>query len=260
MKCITMVVAHKTVDIPLKNGYKIINVGPNEVQIEGAMRDNSGDNIAYKNPNYCELTAHYWFWKNYKEDYDYVGLAHYRRFLSSNYFTNNPKYYICQDNIEKYIKNVDVLLPEKFVFDCTVAEFYLKGAGIKKDFDNTREVIKNIYPEYVEAFDYCTSSNTGSYCNMFYMKKSDFEAYSKWLFDVLFELEKITDLTGYTPAEARIYGYLSELLLNVWIIKNEKRTKCLPMAVSDPGRKSYLLFRINSYLGKVKNNRLFKRR
>ena len=33
----------------------------------GIQGDDTGDNISTKNPNYCELTAMYWAWKNLKD-------------------------------------------------------------------------------------------------------------------------------------------------------------------------------------------------
>ena len=51
-------------------------------QLQDMIGDDTGDNISYKNPNYCELTALYWAWKNC--DADYIGFMHYRRHLSFN--------------------------------------------------------------------------------------------------------------------------------------------------------------------------------
>jgi hypothetical protein len=60
---------------------------------------------------------------------------------------------------------------------------------------------------------------------MFVMKRQDFESYIKWLFDVLFEVEKRVDISGYSPYQARIYGFMSERLWNVWLMKNELKRK-----------------------------------
>ena len=55
--------------------------------------------------------------------------------------------------------------------------------------------------------------------------KEIFDAYSKWLFDVLFELEKRTDISSYDTYQARIYGFLSERLLLVWLTKHPLKVK-----------------------------------
>jgi hypothetical protein len=60
--------------LPIQVGSSISNLNLN------ILKDNEGDNISYKNNIYCELTAAYWAWKNLKADY--IGLCHYRRFLT----------------------------------------------------------------------------------------------------------------------------------------------------------------------------------
>ena len=47
---------------------------------EGMQRDDEGDNISVKNPEYCELTAQYWAWKNVS--CDYYGFFHSVRLTS----------------------------------------------------------------------------------------------------------------------------------------------------------------------------------
>ena len=38
---------------------------------------------------------------------------------------------------------------------------------------------------------------------------------------ILFEIEKRVDITGWDNYESRIYGFVSELLLDVWLEKNK---------------------------------------
>lgn len=84
---------------------------------------------------------------------------------------------------------------------------------------------------------------------MFVMKKSDFDAYCQWLFDILFEAERRIDISDYTPAEKRIFGYMSEILLNVWVEKNKKHVCYKPMVVNAPFGKKKKLLRICEKMG-----------
>ena len=74
------VVSHKDIRMPEGNIYIPVQVGPAKDDFSGFVRDNTGENISEKNPNYCELTAQYWAWKNRKADVK--GLVHYRRLFS----------------------------------------------------------------------------------------------------------------------------------------------------------------------------------
>ena len=61
--------------------------------------------------------------------------------------------------------------------------------------------------------------------NMFVMKKTLFDEYCSWLFSILFELEKRIDISSYNQYEARVFGFMSERLFNVWLEKQQLKVK-----------------------------------
>ena len=58
-----------------------------------------------------------------------------------------------------------------------------------------------------------------------FCRKEVFDEYSEWLFDILFELEKSMDLNALDEYRKRLYGFLAERLLNIWIAKKKLRVK-----------------------------------
>lgn len=232
------IVTHKKTNEIIVKNYDYIQVNCNKNgNIGYAYQDNNGDNISDKNANYCELTALYWIWKNYKSAKDdVVGLCHYRRFLSKK-IVPNIQNIISIDECKTILKNYDMIVPRKFKFNKSVYQFYFEnGAGKEEDLIKTRKIIEDIKPDYVKAFDEFCNQKYGNYCNIMICKRTIFNDYCKWLFDILFELEKNVDLSHYTPSEARIYGYLSELLLNVYIIKNKLKIKELYMISTEQSK------------------------
>ncbi len=218
------VITHKEFSYKLLNSYVPIQVGKCNTHNElPYITDETGDNISNKNNNYCELTAIYWIWKNI-HDCEYVGISHYRR-----YFVYGLQSKLVDDEyISKYLesKKYDIILPYEYKTESNVYNHFVNStSGRKKDLENLRKVIEKKYPDYVDSYNYIMKSKKTSYCNMMISSKKIFDNYCEWLFDILFELEKITDLTGYTKQEQRIYGFLSEFLLNVWVKQNNLKIK-----------------------------------
>lgn len=216
------VVTHKKYKLSdyLKNqGYKLISVGNANKVNNAGEKDNTGDNISEKNANYCELTALYWAWKNDRQS-KYKGLCHYRRYFTTSIFSKDEKKYLTIDDVEKLLKKADIIVPEKQYFVRSARENYLR-CGYQEDLQITYNVLKEKYPEYLEIYDKVLDGNWSYLTNMLIAPKKIFDDYCEWLFDILFEVEKRTDITGYSIQEARIFGYISERLLTVWLLKNQ---------------------------------------
>lgn len=227
--------SHKKFEYELPDGYIPMLLGAVNKKLPAHyVSDALGENISSKNANYCELTGLYEIWKNKKEPY--VGLAHYRRyFASTNYCSRFFLYLliILKGNLElepvsemelkRYIREYDWVIPTNEVqMGRNLWEHYGKHHNIG-DIKKTRTIISKIYPDYLTTFDRVMyGSNKMSTFNMFYTRREQLDRYCKWLFDILFELEKQVDVSDYDSFQKRIFGFISEELFNVWIKKNSQ--------------------------------------
>ena len=220
MKDIKVVVAtHKKYRMPDDSMYTPIQVGSEGKEDIGYIRDNTGDNISLKNPYYCELTGLYWAIKNL--ECDYIGLVHYRRYFSKktngNFKKDKFKYILSKSEAEEILKKYDIILPKARKYYIETLYSHYAHTHYSEHLDKTREILEDIYPEYVKSFDQVMNQTSGYMFNMFIMKKELADEYCEWLFNILGELEKKIDITKYDSYQARLYGRVSELLLNVWI-------------------------------------------
>ena len=211
-----IVATHKNYWMPDDPMYLPVHVGAAGKESIGYQRDDEGDNISEKNANYCELTGLYWAWKNLQADY--IGLAHYRRHFSNGKLSGDKKEkVISKSELEQKLKDTDVLLPmpRNYWIETNYSQYAHAHHAI--DLDTTRQILIERYPRYIPAWEFSMKKTTGHRFNMLVMKKSLFDQYCSWLFDVLFELEKRLNISSYDKNDSRVFGFVSERLLDIWI-------------------------------------------
>ena len=233
--------AHKEVELPKHPYFLPIQAGASLHElIKGYQPDNEGDNISIKNPHFCELTCHYWAWKNLK-NVDIVGLNHYRRyfdfankwpqFSADKHFISTEKFLKTNyqfPNLEKVLQKYDIILPIARHWRISNTQQY-GDYHIAKDWEILRQIIKDRSPQYMTAFEKTMDhSNISVGYNMFITNWKLFDTYSEWLFDVLFEVERRVPPID-DPVQSRIYGYMSERLINVFCEHHHLRTKHVPL-------------------------------
>lgn len=231
----------------------------------GIAGDDTGDNISARRNSFCELTTQYWAYKNL--DADYYGFCHYRRYFSfsdkkfptdswksviDTYIDGKAqeKYGICDSKIIAALDGCDIILPDaiplKEVGIKSVYEQYKSAPLLRiKDFDIMLEIIEEKYPEMYPCAKRCALGDEITLCNMMIMKKEYFLRYSKWLFDILFEFERRSDMKDYGEEAFRTPGHLGERLLYIYceyVKETENATvKHLQMVVfSNPEKKNII--------------------
>lgn len=233
--------AHKDVPLPQHPYFLPVQAGATlHEHIAGYQPDDEGENISAKNPHFCELTCHYWAWKNLK-NVDIVGLNHYRRYFDFRkkwpQFSADKRFVSTQDflsqeyqfpDLEILLQKYDIILPTARHWRVSNTQQY-GDYHIAKDWEILRQIIKERSPQYIPAFEKTMDhSNKSVGYNMFITQWKHFDAYSNWLFDILFEVERRVPPID-DPIQSRIYGYMSERLINVFGEHNKLQIKHIPL-------------------------------
>lgn len=220
------VMAHKEFDVPEDKIYIPLQVGAALHEPLGYLTDNTGDNISAKNPNYSELSGLYWMWKN-GSDCDITGLCHYRR-----YFLNEKEELFQASELEEILKKYDVIVTGRLIYPEgeSIYEGYAKK-HYARDLELTREAIKKYYPEYLLTYDTVMDGCCMYYANMMVTSRKLMNQYAEWLFTILFEVEKQIDMTGYDDYDRRVFGFLAERLVMVWVRQNQLKPYEAPVGL-----------------------------
>lgn len=205
---------HKKFEIPRDPMYQPLHVGRAGSGDLGYPGDDTGDNISALNCYYSELTGLYWIWKNCA-DVDYVGTCHYRRYL-----INEREQVFTRGELEKLLGTYDLITTRKVRLNFSYYDGFCANHN-KKALDMTGEVIKERYPDYYPCFDRLVHGTDTYFGNMLVTKKALFDAYAAWLFSIFFEVaERIELETGEDAYHKRVFGFISEFLLLVWVTVN----------------------------------------
>ncbi len=228
MEATIYIATHKPYIMPKDDMYIPLQVGATGKEtIEDYVRDDTGENISEKNANYCELTGLYWIWKH--ANAEYVGLVHYRRHFSNGRLGVSKMDKVMEkEQWNQLLQEVDVVLPKprNYFIETNYSQYV--HAHHQEDLDKTREILSEMYPEYLAVYDEVMKRTWGHRFNMFVMTKSVLQDYCTWLFDILFTLEERLDISGYSKNDARVFGFVSERLLDVWLLHNDISYKEIP--------------------------------
>lgn len=213
------------------------SVSPEEDNNEDlpAFCGDAGDHIAHYYERWGDLTALYWVWKN--TSHDYVGMAQRRRYLSlSGGMERDHAVPDCSEAVVKrnrwtlksassFIIENDVICPRAYsIEELTIAkdlrspwQFYRKEGGNPEDIDELLRIIKEKYPDiYIHGFEFVYGNKMIPW-NIFLMKRDIFDGYCNFIFSILFEFEKIRDISSTGSFQRNIWGLVAEILGNIYL-------------------------------------------
>lgn len=227
---------------------------------ENMTGDDTGDNISALNRYFAELTALYWIWKNTNSPF--VGMCHYRRFLSLNSNAHYPMVtfpsmrfrHLGLNHLAGFAKEFlhDMELEKKYILpwfathDILVSEPIRLNAyenykkdHIISDLDAALEIIRQKYPQMYAFAVETLNSDEGFYpANMFITRREILNDYARWLFSILLPLYgQIKDEVALRDTEQKLaFAYLAERLFTVYFRYQEKfnglRIKEFPHALA----------------------------
>ncbi len=232
--------AHKQAAFPEGSSILPVQVGAKHAKerFENMLHDDEGENISSKNPQYCELTAQYWAWKNM--DADYYGFCHYRRYFDfsgiphkendfgeiiDSYIDDRAvsEYGLNDRNIAEAIKGWDIITTplndvRRIGGFSNLKQHWDADKHLRlKDLRHMYDILCTRHPEYKVDADAVLNGRKAAFCNMFIMKKEIFFEYNEWLFPLLDEFAAATDFGKMDVQATRTVGHLSERLLNIFI-------------------------------------------
>lgn len=218
MKVKIYTMTHKRFPEPEDGIYIPLHVGRKSANDLGYMGDDTGDNISELNWLYGELTGLYWVWKQETEA-DIIGICHYRR-----YFLNESGNFMTQAEYEDALLDCDVMVSELLSAGGRNRDNFGKAHNIA-DMDAVGDAIRKLYPQDYPAYCQVMEDDKCCYGNLMVTSREKYNEYCHWLFSLFDEASDKIDVSGYDMYHKRVYGFLSEVLLYVWVVARGYRIK-----------------------------------
>ena len=215
-----IVAAHKAYPMPQDPMYLPIHVGKAGKDLDlGYQGDDAGeDNISRKNGAFCELTGLYWAWKNLEDDY--IGLAHYRRHFRGGGRGDKWDRILREREAAELFKSAEVILPKKRRYWIETCYNQYVHAHPAEGLDLALALVSAQGENYARAVESFRKRRWTHLFNMFIMKRERFDDYCAWLFPILFAMEEQLDSTGWSQYDRRVFGFVAERLLDIWLEAN----------------------------------------
>ncbi len=207
------VMTHKPFVTPKEEIYIPLHVGREISKDLGYPGDNTGENISELNPYFGELTGFYWIWQNDK-DSDYIGICHYRRF-----YLNDEGNIMDEAAFRNILGRYDCITSDLLVSKKNNYEGYISSHN-EKDLHILKNSLIQLYPKYESSYDDYMADYSSCYSNLCVMPRDMYQDYCNWLFSILFHASETIDVSDYDLYHKRIYGFLSEMLLDIYIRHN----------------------------------------
>ncbi len=215
------VMTHRRFEVWPDPMYVPLHVGRACARDLGLPGDDTGENISERNCYYSELTGFYWLWKN-GPALDYIGTCHYRRYL-----IDDQEKIFTRAAYARLLQDYDVITTKRVKLNNSYYDGFCANHN-RKALDMTGTVIKERHPQYYEAFLSLVNGTETYFGNILVTSRPLFDAYCEWLFDIFFAVADRIELeTGEDAYHKRVFGFISEFLLLVWVtVKQLKVLEC----------------------------------
>lgn len=197
--------------------------------LPGVLGDDTGDSISRLNPAYCELTAHYWAWRNDPSGGP-IGLMHYRRLFDLGCrlpARSHPERHVAGFDARIYAADVarhfatagaDLVVPRPIRLRRSLARQY-ERCHRPDELRAMRDAVADRHPDFRPALDRALQGNRLLLGNMFIMPRPVLDHYSPLLFDILRATgDRLAGRDGPPGYQARYPGFLAERILTAYVL------------------------------------------